>query len=399
MARWHDQFSRLRPAILGLVLVLSAARGQSPQTPQAPLADPKADLGRALFFSPQLSTGGKTSCSTCHDPEKSFTDGRADSRGQLDIGIGRNSPTMFAIGQVERFRDPRQAELAAPGRRPKVMSLEERCLAPMENELEMSASVASVVKALRTDKTMNEKFDHAFAGTGTGVTKDRLAQALAAYLRTLDPPTTPYAAFLQGKQDALTEVEKRGLAAFSGKGACGSCHSGSALSDGLMHVVDPPGGQRIQDRVHAATERKIALIRREYEVKKPGTQATMSVQAMMAEAEKRRDLPGGGGYDPAQLEVQTTTLWDVARTGPYFRDGSAATLKDAVSQHVSELRTVAARKDEVKKTLAELDRGGKRSPIELRVSRESTVPKQIPGELSGQEIDDIVVFLKALSPR
>ena len=43
----------------------------------------KVALGRRLFFEPRLSVTGHYSCSSCHDPALSFSDGKARATGAL----------------------------------------------------------------------------------------------------------------------------------------------------------------------------------------------------------------------------------------------------------------------------------------------------------------------------
>src|SRR5436190_17482272 len=97
--------------IAALALVL-----QGPARGQAPAGDRLAALGASLFSNVALSSGRATSCATCHDPKKSFVDGKPDSEGEMKIGIGRNSPALWAIAAIPKFRDPRQAQEAKPGR-------------------------------------------------------------------------------------------------------------------------------------------------------------------------------------------------------------------------------------------------------------------------------------------
>src|SRR5262245_7910329 len=83
--------------------------------------DRVAALGEVLFATQALSPGRMTSCTTCHDPKKSFADGQAEAKGALQIEIGRNSPTLFAMSSIPKFRDPRQAQDAKPGKSPRVL--------------------------------------------------------------------------------------------------------------------------------------------------------------------------------------------------------------------------------------------------------------------------------------
>ena len=311
------------------------------------------------------------------------------------MGIGRNSPTLFGIGHVALFRDPDQARTAKAGRRPKALTLEERCLKPLENELEMGKSVKAVVARLRKMKGMEARFDRAFESRG-GASARRLGKALAAFVRTLEAPAAPYRRFIDGDQKALSPEALEGLELFKSVG-CANCHSGPALSDGLMHVVDPPHGFRIKGRLRSAAKRRTELMRREYESRDPAQLARISIAELAKEADEAASkLPGGGGYDASQLEVQTTTLWDVARTGPYFRDGTVKTLREAVTLHVRELLLVREEAWEVKKTLRDLDRAGKRAPRKMRPGKGRATGIR---RLREAEVQSMLEFLKALSPR
>jgi cytochrome c peroxidase len=358
-----------------------------------------AGLGATLFSSPALSKGRGTSCATCHDPAKGFTDGKPEALGEMQIATGRNTPTLFAIGLIARFRDPNQSLTAKPGRAPKTLTLEERCLEPLNNELEMGPGTDEIVAMLRKQPEFGKQFDEAFGDQG-GVTKSRLAKALAAFVRTLDAKA-PYAEHLAGNTSALSEPEKRGLEVFNQFG-CATCHSGPALSDGMMHVVDPPWGQRMRDRQRTASERRIDLLKKHYAKNKTVSDVEqMSVEAMAKEARLRANsLPGGGGYDPDQIEVQTATLWDVKRTAPYFRDGSVKTLDEAVRVHLNEMKTVRENEARLKKELSALDKVGKRSPIPLRADPKIVDAPPAGGrDLSTQELKDLLEFLNSLSPR
>jgi cytochrome c peroxidase len=370
---------------------------------QAP--DKVAAFGEFLFSNKALSTGRTTSCATCHDPAKSFIDARPEARGELQVDTGRNTPTLFGMTSIAKFRDPRQAQDAKPGRAPKVLTLEDRCLEPMESELEMGGGTDAIVAALRKEPDVSKRFDDAFGESG-GVTKPRLAKALAAFVRTLDGPqaaykTAPYARHLAGESGALSAQELRGLEVFRKRG-CAECHSGPGLSDGLMHVVDPPDGQRMRDRQRTASARHIELLRREYAKKKTVAEIeAMSAEAIAKEAKLRANsLPGGGGYDADQIEVQTTTLWDVKRTPPYFRDGSIKSLEDAVRTHIREMRVVAEDEAKLKKDLAALDKVGKRSPVALRANpKNAAIAAAGRADLSPEEFQDLLAFLDSLSPR
>jgi cytochrome c peroxidase len=269
----------------------------------------------------------------------------------------------------------------------------------------MGGGADAIVASLRKEPDMSKRFDEAFGESG-GVTKTRLGKALAAFVRTLDGPqsaykSAPYARHLAGEASALSAEQLRGLEVFRKRG-CAECHSGAGLSDGLMHVVDPPDGQRMRDRQRTASARHIELLRREYAKKKTVAEVeAMSAEAMAKEAKLRANtLPGGGGYDAEQIEVQTTTLWDVKRTAPYFRDGSIKSLEDAVRTHIREMRVVAEDEAKLKKDLAALDKVGKRSPTALRANpKNAAIAAAGRADLPPEELQDLLAFLDSLSPR
>jgi cytochrome c peroxidase len=148
--------------------------------------DKLAGLGSTLFSSTAMSSGRGTSCATCHDPKKSFADGRPEALGEMKVATGRNTPTLLGIGAIPKFRDPNQAQTAKPGKAPRVLNLEDRCLEPLANELEMGPGIDEAVAALRKEPEIVKSFGETF-GDDAGVSKARVGKALAAFVRRIDP--------------------------------------------------------------------------------------------------------------------------------------------------------------------------------------------------------------------
>lgn len=99
-----------------------------------PLTLEKIELGRRLFFDRRLSRDGSTSCSSCHDPDRAFSDGRAVAVGILGRAERRNSPALINRGYGRLFFwDSR------------VATLEEQVLKPIEdpNEMDLPLEQAS----------------------------------------------------------------------------------------------------------------------------------------------------------------------------------------------------------------------------------------------------------------
>ena len=60
----------------------------------------EADLGRLLFFDRRLSGNNATSCSSCHLPDKAWTDGQALSTGYTSVEYFRNTPTLLNVSRM-----------------------------------------------------------------------------------------------------------------------------------------------------------------------------------------------------------------------------------------------------------------------------------------------------------
>src|SRR6476661_7797652 len=90
-----------------------------PVPEQNPLTPEKITLGRELFFDKRLSRDGSVSCSSCHDPERAFSDGRAVAVGVFGRAGRRNAPALINRGYGRRFFwDGRVATLEEQALRP-----------------------------------------------------------------------------------------------------------------------------------------------------------------------------------------------------------------------------------------------------------------------------------------
>ena len=181
----------------------------------------KVALGRRLFFEPRLSVTGHDSCSTCHDPARSFTDGKARAAGALGDTLPRGAMALVNVAYNISFG----------WTRPDVRSLEAQMRQPLFNthpvELGLAGHEAAVTRELAMDPGYATAFANAFPGAAP-VTLDHAIQAIAAFERTLISGDSPFDRYVfQGDHMALSESAKRGMALFfSRQGGCSSCHSG-----------------------------------------------------------------------------------------------------------------------------------------------------------------------------
>lgn len=242
----------------------------------------RVDLGKRLYFERGISISKNKSCHDCH----LLTQGRAGadttptSQGATGISGKRNAPTVINAGfQFTQFWDGRAWNLA------------EQAKGPILNPIEM---------ALRTPEDVTERLHHlpgypeafkaAFPGEADPITFANIAEAIAAFERTLVAPGR-FDRLLGGQQNALNAQEKRGLTKFI-QYHCVECHGGSTVGGQLFKII----GQR---HPYAGTN---DLGR--YEITKK---------------------------DEDRFVFKVPMLRNVTRTPPYFNDGRIFTLEEAVS--------------------------------------------------------------------
>jgi cytochrome c peroxidase len=276
----------------------------------------KVELGRMLYFDKRVSKDGTISCATCHDPKEGWAEHEPTSTGIHGQKGGRNSPTVInAAYATSQFWDGRAA------------SLEEQAVGPVANPIEMGSSMPAVVEKFAKIPGYQERFQKVF---GTGVTEKGFAQAIAAFERTVLSGDSPYDQFKAGRKNALTDAQQRGLKTFE-KAGCANCHAPPLFSS--------------------------------YEFENAGVGADNPKPDEGRKAVTKKDEDTGAFRVPS--------LRDVANTAPYFHDGSAKTLEEAVA-------LMAA--------------GGKDNP-----HRSSDFDAVRDAKLTAQDQKDLVEFLKALS--
>ena len=182
-----------------------------------PLTPEKVELGRRLFNEKQLSRDGTVACSTCHDPKRNFTDDKPLAEGVFGrIGARRVPAILNRAYGTAFFWDGR------------IPTLEEQVLQPIINDKEMDMTLEEAVARLRKDEEYAAEFDSVF---GHAITEQDVSHALASYVRTILAGNSRYDRYLNGEGDVLTELERRGLEIFRGKGNCTDCHLGPNLTD------------------------------------------------------------------------------------------------------------------------------------------------------------------------
>lgn len=239
----------------------------------------KVALGGRLFFDTRLSADGQRSCATCHDPERGFSDDRAQPLGRNGKPLRRNAPGLWNLAWATAFY--------WDGREP---TLEAQARVPIEHPNEMGGNLDAIALQLGNDPEMRKHFAAAFPDAAA-VTPAMIVAAIAAYERSLVSPLTRFDRWIDGDGSALTAQEYRGFTLFVGRAGCLSCHGGWRFTD---------------DRFH-----DIGL--------------------------KTDDLGRGGLQDPAAgpraPRFKTPGLRQVLRSAPYMHDGSVMTLEAVVGHY------------------------------------------------------------------
>ena len=245
-----------------------------------PSSAPKIALGKSLYMDTRLSKNDKLSCNSCHNLDTFGVDNEPTSPGHEGKRGGRNSPSSFnAALHVAQFWDGRAKDVEA------------QALGPVLNPIEMGMeSDAAVVAKLKKDPKTVAAFKEAFPGEKDPLTYHNIGEAIGAFERTLITPSR-FDAFLKGDDAALTDAEKAGGKLFVQTG-CTACHMGATL-----------GGQIYQ---------KLGL------VKDYPTEDLGRFEVTKNEADKKF--------------FKVPSLRNVAKTGPYFHDGSVKSVEEAVSK-------------------------------------------------------------------
>ena len=170
-----------------------------------PLTDEKIALGRQLFFDPRLSRDQSISCSSCHRPDRAFSDGRAVAVGVLGRAGRRNAPALVNRGYGRLFFwDGRSS------------SLEEQVVKPISDPNEMDLPIEDAARRV-------------------GLEAQDISRALASYVRSILSGNSAFDRFVNGDRGALSEEEQLGLRVFRGKGNCTACHVGPNFTDERTH--------------------------------------------------------------------------------------------------------------------------------------------------------------------
>jgi len=272
---------KLIAAATTLAVAGAALAAAEPIQPIAPASDvnlAKVELGKKLYFDPRLSKSGFISCNSCHNLSMGGTDNLPSSIGHGWQQGPINSPTVLNSSlNVAQFWDGRAKDL------------KEQAAGPIANPGEMAFTHTLAVDVLSSIPAYATEFKLVY-GTDQ-ITIDEVTDAIAEFEKTLVTPHSRFDQWLLGDGGALTAQEKQGYELFKSSG-CVACHNGPAA-----------GGNSFQ---------KMGLVQ-PYATENPA-----------------EGLAGVTGNEADRFKFKVPTLRNVELTYPYFHDGAAHTLSEAV---------------------------------------------------------------------
>jgi cytochrome c peroxidase len=260
---------------------LGALAADEPIQPIRPVQNinlAQVELGKKLYFDPRLSKSGFISCNSCHNLSMGGTDNIPTSIGDKWQQGPINAPTVLNSSlNVAQFWDGRAADLKA------------QAGGPIANPGEMAASHTLAIGVLESIPEYVTEFKQVFGKDK--ITIDEVTTAIAEFEKTLVTPNSRFDKWLLGDKDALTAKELEGYQLFKTSG-CVACHNGEAVGGNSfqkMGVVEP------------------------YKTKSDAV-----------------GMAGVTGKDADRFMFKVPTLRNVELTYPYFHDGAAQTLAEAV---------------------------------------------------------------------
>ncbi len=264
---------------LGLgVSNVSAKEPIQPLEPAKGINSAMAELGKKLYFDPRLSKSGFISCNSCHNLSMGGTDNLKTSIGDHWQEGPINAPTVLNSSlNLAQFWDGRAKDL------------KEQAGGPIANPGEMGFTHKLAVQVLESIPAYQAEFKQVFGKSDIDI--DKVTTAIAEFEKTLVTPNSRFDKWLKGDKKALSDDEVAGYNLFKDSG-CTACHNGPAVGGNSyqkMGVVEP-------------------------------YKATSPAEGRVAVTKEDAD----------RFKFKVPTLRNVEMTYPYFHDGEAQTLSEAV---------------------------------------------------------------------
>lgn len=250
--------------------------------------DEKIKLGEKLFHDPRLDAKKRiTSCASCHNLKLGGTDQLAFSVNSAGKSTLFNTPSIFNVSLNSQYYWSGQ-----------INTLDDQ----LDDALkEVNTTWPLLLKTLKKIPAYVSVFDSIY---NDGITKENIRDALVTYESSLVTPNSPFDNYLNGDESSITQNALKGYKLFKSYG-CITCHQGNNI-----------GGNVVID------------------LRKLG--------APFGKLNSTRHRLNG-----KLLQIRVPSLRNVAVTPPYFHDGSATTLYQAVHRMIDEYAGIEAPDNDV----------------------------------------------------
>jgi cytochrome c peroxidase len=264
----------------------------------APGMDKRVALGRLLFFDPVLSSDNRSSCASCHQPEKAFTDGLEKSLARDGKHtVRRNAPTLLnSVYSEHYFHDLRE-----PG-------LDRQILHVVRDSNEFATDYVQITNKLSLSSEYRKYFLEAYPEVRhQPVSAYTISNALAAYVASLNSFDSPFDQYATGKTGVIAPEVARGFNLFMGKAACGTCHFAPVFNGTVPPVYTESESEVLGVPVSAAPNAPVDPDLGRFDNLKPRDAASFY-----------------------RHSFKTPTVRNAALTAPYMHNGVYKTLEEVV---------------------------------------------------------------------
>ena len=299
-------------------------------------------LGKTLFYDPILSKDVNLSCASCHHPEKAFTDGLTKSNTtNPHMTTERNAPSLVNSALYGRyFWDMRE------------YNLERQIKHVVANELEFNIDFIDLSDRLKESQTYKDLFQAAYGDRDKyGISTWSISNALATYVNSLNSFDSDFDRYMRGETDNYTAAARNGYNLFMGKAACGTCHFAPSFSG-----IVPPYFQDSESEVLGVTT--------DFDTINPQLD---SDPGRIANGITEEEAPFFAH------SFKTMTVRNIELSAPYMHNGAFETLEEVIHFY---------------------NHGGG-AGLGLDIENQTLPDSKL--DLSSQEMNDIVSFLKTLT--
>jgi cytochrome c peroxidase len=278
-----------------------------------PLTADKITLGKKLFFDKRLSSSNTLSCNDCHNLNDGGDNNQALAIGDSGKSTHRNPPTLLNIGlQTVLYWDGRSK------------NLEDQTIDHLQDPHIMgNTKPNTLIERISSDQYYVKAFMNTFKSAHP-IKMTHIAQALASFQRALMTPNSPFDNYIKGDKKAISKKAQRGIQIFNDTG-CLACHFGvnfagpapgpaMGMGDGFYELFPNNLGSKYDKSHHLIDD----LGRYEFS-KEPGEKYMWRVPP----------------------------LRNIALTAPYFHNGSAKTLEEAITIMAKTQTDKVLSKDEI----------------------------------------------------